>query len=318
MTTDTMTDATRYSMEVAELFGSQAKEWPLMAANYEALDQIKVKKLQYFGYYLKVQYNPARIISSSAKVDKKTIQNRACFLCSANRPQEQRAIEFGKDFLILINPFPIFPGHLTIAQKDHVPQLILENLGAMLELAKALPDYTIFYNGPRCGASAPDHFHFQAGNKSHMPLDYQIDAIKTDFGRKTQLAHVTVWKIDDLIRRFLLLESNNANEILKIFDKIYKILASFKPDTDEPDLNIHCSFGENGWKLIIFPRAAHRPWQYFADGEDNILFSPASVDLGGLLIVPLEKDFNKIDRVSAWSMLRQVGLNEELFNEIKF
>ena len=313
----TMASQVQYSQEVEKLFAGQMDEWPLMAANYRALDQIRLKKLQYFGFFLKVQFNPARIKSSSAKVDKTSIGNRACFLCASNRPTEQKAVPFRDDYLILVNPFPIFPKHLTITHTRHIPQTIKNHFEAMLELSKSLPDYTVFYNGPRCGASAPDHFHFQAGNKNHMPLENQIDVLRNDFGKLYTMGNCRIWKIDDMIRRFFLIESEEQDELEKAFNLIYDKLLMIKPLVDEPDLNILCSYRNKTWKLILFPRGAHRPWQYFAEGDNNILFSPASVDLGGLLIVPLEKDFENMDSIAAWGMLRQVGLSEDQFNEIK-
>jgi ATP adenylyltransferase/5',5'''-P-1,P-4-tetraphosphate phosphorylase II len=308
----------KYSEIVYQLFNNQYNNWPLMANNYDDLGKIKIKKLEFSDYYLKVQFNPARIKSSSAKTDQVSIENRACFLCSKNRPIEQETIEFEDVFLILINPFPIFPKHLTIINQNHVPQLIKDNFKWMLKLAEALSDFTIFYNGPRCGASAPDHFHFQAGNKNCMPLDYQIEDLKLNFGKLQIDGNCKVWKINDFVRKFVMIESKNAKEIETIFIHIYENLLSLKPIDDEPDLNIHCSYGESGWRVLLFPRGQHRPWQFYAEGEENILFSPASVDLGGLLILPLEKDFEKINKDLASDMIKQIGPDEKLFNGIGF
>jgi len=305
-----------YSYQVEELFKKQLHEWSFLKLNYNAIGQIRLKNLEYPDYYLRVQFNPARIVSSSAKIDKTTIENRSCFLCENNRPAEQRYIQFSDDFQILINPFPIFPNHLTITISKHEPQLIKNHFNSLLLLAGALPDYTVFYNGPRCGASAPDHFHFQAGSKNYMPLDYQIDRIKKIFGMKTRSGTIEIWKINDLLRKFFLLESALEKEIETVFYEIYDMLSNLKPMEGEPDVNLHCSFQQDKWRLLIFPRRVHRPWQYSAEGEDNILFSPASVDLGGLLVVPLEKDFERMDKVQAWSMLRQVCLSTEDFNAI--
>ncbi len=304
----------QYTENVSKLIVNQLLNWPFLSNNYHDLEKIKIKKLPYSDYFFNVQFNPARIKSSAAKVDKLSIENRVCFLCAKNRPKEQEAISFYDKFEILMNPYPIFPKHLTIASKDHIPQLIKHNFNWMLLLAKALPEFTIFYNGPRCGASAPDHFHFQAGTKNYMPIDTQIDSIKSNFGIKQTIGASSIWKINDLIRKFVLIESKNQSETEHIFMQLYDKLHSFKPLTDEPDLNIHCSYAPTGWRVLIFPREKHRPWQFYAEDDSKIIFSPASVDLGGLLILPREQDFEKIDKILAWSMMKQVGLSDESFN----
>jgi hypothetical protein len=306
----------QYSAMVAQLFKDQYKNWPLMTNNYDDLNKIRVKKLEFPDFYLKVQFNPARIRSSAAKVDKASIESRPCFLCSKNRPVEQDAIVFHDLFLILVNPYPIFPQHLTITHKDHVPQLIEDNFKWMIKLAKSLPDFTIFYNGPRCGASAPDHLHFQAGSRNYMPIDYQIDDLKVNCGKLQLDGTCKVWKIDDHVRKFILIESKKPDEIEALFSRIHRKLLIFKSTADEPDLNIHCSYTESGWRVLIFPRGNHRPWQFYAGENENILFSPASVDLGGLLIMPLEKDFEKTDKVSASDMMKQIGPSDEFFSEL--
>jgi ATP adenylyltransferase/5',5'''-P-1,P-4-tetraphosphate phosphorylase II len=307
-----------YSQQVDELFSQQMIEWPLMASNYDALGQIRTKILDYPDFYLKVQFNPARIKSSSAKVDKTTILNRICFLCDKNRPVEQRSIQFMNKYQIMVNPFPIFPKHLTIIKTEHLPQQIRPDFSVLLELARALPGFTIFYNGPRSGASAPDHFHLQAGSKNTMPLDYQLEMIKSEYGKLINTGNCKTWKIDDMIRKFFVIESENAGDIEKRFNQICEKLVSKKPLEDEPDLNLHCSFDKNTWRLVVFPRSAHRPSQYFADDDENILFSPASVDLGGLLIIPRGEDFEKLDKIKAWSMLRQVCWPANDYNALNF
>jgi hypothetical protein len=311
-----MEKKSQYSERVSQLFKEQNSKWPLMTKNYNDLNQIRLKKLVFSDFYMKLQFNPARIRSSAAKVDKVSIENRACFLCSGNRPEEQDGVIFEDVFDILVNPYPIFPMHLTIANRNHCPQQIKSNFRWMLELAEALPQFTLFYNGPRCGASAPDHFHFQAGNRNYMPIDYQLDDLKFNYGMMKLHGHCKVWKINDLLRKFILMESTNPEEMESVFYNIYEKLLFLKPIDGEPDLNIHCSHGHSGWRVLIFPRGEHRPWQFYAEGEENVLFSPASVDLGGLLITPLEKDFEKIDKVIAWSMMKQIGPSDEFFDEI--
>ena len=157
------------NQQVKALFNEQTANWALARNNFEGLKTVQTKTFAFGDYDVRVQFNPARIVSSGAKVDAKTIAERKCFLCAANRPAEQRSVEFG-DYEILVNPFPIFPEHFTIPRKEHVDQQIKPFFADMLRLAKAMDEYLVFYNGPRCGASAPDHMHFQAGTKDFLPL----------------------------------------------------------------------------------------------------------------------------------------------------
>ena len=164
--------------KVARLLSEQLSEWPLAQTNYQALNAVCVKELHVGEIAYKVQYNPARIASSGAKTDVQSIQARKCFLCASNRPAEQRGIPFKEHYEVLVNPYPIFPKHLTIPDTTHTEQVIEGRIHEMLELAQALPDFTIFYNGPRCGASVPDHMHFQAGSRGFMPIETDCKELK--------------------------------------------------------------------------------------------------------------------------------------------
>jgi ATP adenylyltransferase/5',5'''-P-1,P-4-tetraphosphate phosphorylase II len=255
---------------VSQLFEEQLTNWELAKENYRALEKVETKTVMADGYEYKVQFNPARIISSAAKVDEQSIKERKCFLCSENRPPEQNGISFNDNYTILINPYPIFPRHLTVPAIEHTPQRIASRFGDMLDLAQQLDDYVIFYNGPKCGASAPDHFHFQAGNKGFLPVE------------KNKNRHNAI-----------VIESNNKKDLLDRFRQIYEEMKQ-KTEDDEPMMNILVWYEACKWVVCIFPRKKHRPSCYTAEGEDNLLISPASVDLGGVLITPLEKDFRKI------------------------
>ncbi|MBP1666155.1 MAG: SpoIID/LytB domain protein, partial [Bacteroidetes bacterium] len=167
-----------YSDQINGFFKTQLSEWELAADNYRQLERIKTRHMTFPGFEILVQFNPERMASSSAKVDAKSIRSRPCFLCEKNRPPEQRGFRFESDFTLLVNPFPIFSRHLTIPSDQHTDQRIRYNFGKMLSLAEALPDYVIFYNGPECGASAPDHFHFQAGNIGFLPVEKDFSSGK--------------------------------------------------------------------------------------------------------------------------------------------
>ena len=257
--------------EINQLFDEQLSNWELARENYKSLGQVKVKTLiAADGQEYKVQFNPARIVSSAAKVDARSIRERKCFLCAENRPPEQKGISFNDRYTILVNPYPIFPRHLTIPAIEHTPQRIASRFGDMLDLARQLDDFTIFYNGPKCGASAPDHFHFQAGNKGFLPIE-------NDRNKHNAIC----------------IESGNKEEIIERFQRIEDSLPLQAGDL-EPMMNILVWYENARWMVCIFPRKKHRPACYNAEGEANLLISPASVDLGGVFITPLEKDFRKI------------------------
>jgi len=269
---------------VNHLAHEQLSAWPLASANYRALSQAKVKTLDVHGRLYNVQFNPARIVSSSAKVDTETISRRKCFLCTAHRPAEQKGVPFKEGYTVLLNPYPVFPRHLTIANNEHAPQLISSRYGDMLDLALLLDDDTVFYNGPESGASAPDHFHFQAGSKGTLPVE-------NDRNR----SHA------------IIIESSDRQEMLRRFEQICNSLP-LQPGDIEPKMNI-ITWYENGlWVTCIFPRKKHRPDCYWAEGEDNMLISPAAVDMGGMFITPLEKDFEKITAKNIVDIINEVCL----------
>jgi len=306
------------SEKVDELIDLQLKEWQLAAKNYDDLKSVKLKTLIFHTLAVKVQFNSARIISSSANIDKQVIEKRACFLCEKNRPTQQREIAFGNSFSILLNPFPIFEKHLTIAHKNHVPQLLVPYFVDMLNIAQNLPNFTIFYNGATSGASAPDHFHFQAGNKFAMPLDSTIDNILVTFGKLQRNSSGTIHKVDDGLRKFFVFRSQNISTMVIFFEEFFKITAAIIPFEEEPQLNVHASFSNGIYTVLLFLRNKHRPWQYYETGEKNIMLSPASVDVGGLLVMPLEKDFHKITQADVYDIFQQIFLPEEIFEQINF
>jgi len=268
--------------KINQLFAEQLSNWELAQNNYSALEQVKTKTLFLDGREYKVQFNPARIISSAAKVDAQSIRERKCFLCAENRPPEQKGISFKGRYTILVNPYPIFPRHLTIPSDEHTPQLIASRFDDMLDLARQLDDYTVFYNGPKCGASAPDHFHFQAGNKGFLPIEKSRN-----------------WN------KAIRIESGNKQEILDRFQQLYDSLP-LQPDNLEPMMNILAWYEKTQWIVCIFPRKKHRPSCYDAKGEANLLITPASAELGGVFVTALEKDFLKITAEDITRILDEV------------
>jgi diadenosine tetraphosphate (Ap4A) HIT family hydrolase len=296
---------------VDSLFESQLKNWELARVNIGGLQNVKVKPIAFEGFEILLQYNPKRILSSSAKVDPPSISARPCFLCIKNRPPEQQGIRYMDNFILLVNPYPVFPGHLTIPTLQHEPQRILSKFTRMLEIARDLPQYTIIYNGPQCGASAPDHFHFQAVRKGHMPVEADfLKNIKCVFNFEKHGIGIYTW--DNYLRRMITLRGHSISKLESLFNTIYDLLPHVVPSDDEPMVNILTGYNLDHFVIHLIPRKLHRPDRYFAQGERQLLLSPASIDLGGVLIIPREEDFLKITKADISDIFQQVGVDNEL------
>ncbi len=297
---------------IEHLFDSQLRDWEMAAKNYAALQEVREKTFVISGNTIRVQFNPARIVSSAAKVDAKSIQARACFLCAENRPVEQTGIPFPAGYTILINPFPIFPRHLTIPAVSHTPQRIAGRMQDMLAMAEALTDYVIFYNGPRCGASAPDHIHFQAGNKGFLPFE---TAWRQHCLLLSDVKQGAIREISDNLRSGWIIEGNDKLHVCGLFEKVYNLLAK-SPADDEPMMNLLAWFDDEKWTVVVFPRKKHRPACFSAQGEGQLTISPASVDLGGVFITPLEKDFDRFTADDIYGILHEVCLDQASLKDI--
>lgn len=304
-----------YQKEANKLYKQQAKGWSHFADNLEGLNEVQHKSFNFDGFTLETQFNPKRIISTNAKIDKKSLSKRTCFLCKKHRAEVQKEILFEDKYEILCNPFPILPDHFTISHINHVQQGIKDRFKDLLQISKALPDLFTLYNGSKCGASAPDHHHFQAASKGYLPIEKELEQLKSKYGNtllNNNNAHVS--KIDDGLRRFITLESDNIDRLEELFNNIYAEMPLQNNDI-EPMINILSWYEKNKWIVCVFLREKHRPWQYFEDGEKNILISPGSTDCGGILITPLEKDFKKVTKDDLSDIMKQVFLNSEDFNK---
>ncbi len=271
--------------KIIQLFSSQREEWKLLDDNCNEMLNIEIRSLRW-GNDVEVvlQYNPSRFISASAKIDDKSIKERKCFLCAENRPQVQKGIPFLDKYMILCNPYPILENHITIPLHSHVPQLMGKKMSDMLSLTEMLPNYIVFYNGPKCGASAPDHFHFQAGLKQDILLSSE-----------------------NSLRSCLRIESESKEDAEEIFYDVYDFLKFQQPLEEEPMMNI-ISFMENSKYIIhVFPRRLHRPWQFSAEGKAQLLVSPGALDMAGMFITPRKEDFDRIDRDDIEDIYSQVS-----------
>ncbi len=306
-----MTDTGKVRMEdVDALFARQLESWEVAKNNYAALADVKVKELVVGNAHFKIQFNPARIVSSAAKVDAKSIQERKCFLCESNRPAVQEGIDWGGIYEILVNPFPIFPRHLTIPCKEHTPQRISDRIGDMMAIAYDLNGFILFYNGPKCGASAPDHMHFQAGNKGFMTFDKDLE--KAELENVLTVGNACLNIVKGLSHISFLIKATDIEAGKELFKRLYEALP-LGVDDAEPMLNILCWFdiAASCWMIAVFPRVKHRPSCYFAEGDANMLITPASVDMGGVFITPLEKDFVKIKPCDVAMILDEVCMTQD-------
>ena len=290
--------------QVNELFDQQLSVWEMARNNFEGLKTVQIREFDFDGFAVKVQFNPARMVSSGAKVDAKTIAERKCFLCAANRPEVQRGIEW-RDYDILINPFPIFTRHLTIPRREHVDQRLVPYISDMFDLARELTDFVVFYNGPKCGASAPDHMHFQAGNADFLPLVSDYFNLK-QVGR-TELVEAVdtaeTYLMKDYLRIVYCIESADADALKVAFMKLYN--SWVKEEGVEPMMNVVCLYREGKWYLFVIPRGSFRPWQYSAEGDQQLLVSPATVEVSGLFITPVKEHFERITKEDVVDILTQ-------------
>jgi len=295
----------KLNTQIKNLFNSQIGDWGLARTNFEGLKTVQTKSFSFGDFDVKVQFNPARIVSSGAKVDAKTIAERKCFLCAENRPAEQREIEFG-NYEILVNPFPIFPEHFTIPRKEHVDQQILPYFADMLELARAMDDYLIFYNGPKCGASAPDHLHFQAGTKDFLPLVNDYKRLKnTHTNLLVTTEKMQLLQMKNYLRTVYCIESVDIESAKDAFENLSLTLS--KGEGTEPMMNVICFYENNKWFIFILPRKAFRPWQYTAEGDKQLLVSPATVEMCGIFITPVEAHFDRITKKDIESIFEQIA-----------
>ncbi len=305
-----------YQDKVKILYKDQLKDWSLFADNRKGLNNAKLRTFSFDGFDIDIQYNPKRITSSAAKVDAKTILERKCFLCKANRPDVQTEVMWGDNYEILVNPFPIFKEHFTISNVSHIDQQIETEFVNFISLSKDLPETVLFYNAPKCGASAPDHLHFQAGNLDFLPIEKNWKTIKTKYGKNIKgYDGVEVMAVDDTLRRYIVLEGGNKEALNKVFQKIHKFSEELE-NGEAPMLNLLSYFADGKHRVFVFIRGLHRPWQFSAKGDENILLSPASVDMGGAMITPLEKDFNKITKKDITDIFHQISVSKENFNKL--
>lgn len=301
-----------------QLLSEQKDSWPLLKDNYENLASVQTRLIEFENFTVEVQFNSARIKSSTADVSAEAIKERKCFLCKENLPREQTGLSVN-NFVILCNPYPIFNEHFTIAKQNHEPQLIENSFEEFLNFSRELgKHYTLIYNGPLCGASAPDHLHFQAATKNVMPLELQFDNIINKFTTVVfGNGNIEIHFIEDGLRSFVSFESRSKHDLLLTFSVFIKAFKKIFTHEVEPLMNISATFCGDIWRVLIFPRRVHRPIQFFAKGENQLLISPATVDLCGLIIAPRQEDFEKITCSNIMDIFRQITVTKEHFEFLR-
>ena len=293
---------------ISRFFNRQLEMWEDARHRFRDLKHVEVRQL---SDQLKVQFNPARIVSTGAKIDKHTLGERPCFLCERNRPKEQMTKQIDDHFQLLVNPFPILPVHFTIPATKHQPQSIYRHYGEMHRLLSLHSELMVFYNGPKCGASAPDHLHFQAGTSGVLPLQtnwQRLSRSLTDVISLNDEEKISVLS-DFLVPAFVIIsKSEDSDE--ELFHRLYRSMP-MRGDESEPMMNIIAWRKGDEFISVVIPREKHRPDAYFAEGEAQMMVSPGALDMAGLIITPREEDFSKINLDKATALLRECGISAE-------
>ena len=286
--------------KIEALFQRQMRAWPMLGKGIEGLARAETRPVKIDWYEVFIRHIPHRVASTTAAVDRESIAKRPCFLCAANLPAEEEGLMLGDDFAIYCNPFPIIDRHLTIAHRQHREQRIAGNFGRMLDLARALPGYFVIYNGPECGASAPDHLHFQAGLRNLLPIEADAE----------QAAGLT---LPNFGRNVFVIRARDRSALVNRVERAIELLADVTGKRAEPMLNIAVFHESDEWVTYLFPRGKHRP-NVFHTGELTV--SPAAIDLCGIFVVPLARDFERINGADIAAIFREVTLPEDQFREV--
>ena len=294
-------------------FESQKKSWPALAEACRNLESIRTRQLSCGRYNVTLQFNPARVVSGSASIDPESIRKRPCFLCRGNLPPGQHGISYRNRYLILCNPAPIFDRHFTVVTLKHQPQEITSSLSWLLQLATdASPDYTVLYNGPACGASAPDHLHFQMIPSDTLPFLKELNELPPVKVGTT----VQIYAGKGFDRAAVVLASEDTEALKEQFVHLLKSAQEVFTTNDEPPVNVFCDNDKGCLRLTVFLRRKHRPDAYYAESEDRIFVSPGAIDMAGVIITPLLKDFKNLNCDAVRNIYQEVSPDEETLKQI--
>lgn len=298
---------------IRAFFTHQLDTWDEIRQRYEALKHVGLKQLG----HRQLQYNPARMVSTGAQIDRQTIAQRACFLCEKNRPEEQLTIDLGDDFELMVNPFPVLPMHFTIVRKTHVPQTILENYTEIHRLLELFPELFVFYNGPMSGASAPDHMHFQAGIGQELPLMTVLRKLEKEQQVLIKQGNGSSLSMFNSVSFNAFVIKSKAQETeMTLFKQLYAAMP-VREGEKEPRMNIVAWRDGSEDVTVVLPRDNHRPACYFEEGDRRMVISPGALDMAGLIITPREEDFNRMSEDKLISILKEVSIKEKDMENIK-
>jgi ATP adenylyltransferase/5',5'''-P-1,P-4-tetraphosphate phosphorylase II len=304
------------------LLEHQRRHWPLLAEGYAAFEKIESKRVRVEESEVVIQHNPKRIRSTAAAVDKESVSGRVCFLCPENLPAEEKGIAYGDDLIVLCNPFPVLDRHLSIVHREHVEQKIEDNAETLLDLAHDFGrEFFALYNGPQCGASAPDHLHFQVCSRALLPIEEHL------FDDEQQLSEDCSYCDETARNSFELFTLGGCGRSVVVFrggDRsematwIYEALRELGQTTDraEPLVNIVCVYDSKLWTVYLFPRAKHRPAAFFAQGDERLTVSPGAIDMAGVVVVPERAHFDKIGSEQITRIFAEVSFNREILNDL--
>ncbi len=303
---DIMNDST-----LQRFFNRQLEYWDTASCNYRKFHNVEKRELPLDAMTIIAQYNPERMRSTGADMSQEALEERPCFLCESNRPQEQHSKALDDNFEILVNPYPIMPVHYTISLRRHERQQIINHCDIIYKLLVLYPELTVFYNGPKCGASAPDHAHLQACVGGDIPLLVAWprlcrtikQLVKTDDDSSINL-------LTDYPATAFVIKGHSADVCQKLFLQLYNILPVASEDV-EPMMNVIAWMSEGEYITVVFPRSKHRPACYSQAGDAQMMVSPGALDMAGLLVLPRERDFLRISSLDAQNILKEVSLSEE-------
>lgn len=308
---------------IRDFLTRQTKDWPLAGEHIKALEeQAQIQELTHNGISLAAQFNPARIVSTGASIDRKSIARRPCFLCAANRPEQQDDIPVCGNLSVLVNPFPILPSHLTIAARQHVPQQIALFTHSIGELASALPRHIVFYNGPHCGASAPDHAHLQAGLKGIVPIErdwqYYASRLEKLYTVPDQPDSPQADSVS-LLRHYacpaFTVQARSITGHARLLERLVQTIQEVTR-TPEAEVNVITWKEGDGLNSVVFGRSKHRPDCYSATDGTQLLVSPGCIDMGGLVITPRPEDYRQITGARIQQILQEVSHTDETVQSV--
>lgn len=286
--------------ELDSLFHQQLESWRALRKGVEALARAKTRAVRVDGFEVLLRHIPHRMASTTAAVDHASVSRRRCFLCAENLDPEEEGLPLGTNFTVYCNPFPIVDRHLTIVHRQHRPQRLAGQVAELLDIARALTGTFIVYNGPECGASAPDHLHFQAGSRA-LPIE-------------TDGAEVAGPTIPGYVRHVVVFKGVDRFDLVDRVDRVLALLSSLTGRSPEPMINIAAWYDPGtGWTLNLFPRGKHRP-RAFETGE--LIASPAAIDLCGVFVLPREEDFERVSGAEIAAVYREVTLPDDLFEQL--